>query len=137
MGDLSLLSRLALQLLALCLYPVDDHLAESQRPDEDTPDQHEDFLVGEADVLGQLPAEVLHWDERLVPLQLVPLVAVDAQSQLLVGDRADVPGDVVAPAGGLYPVDTATADPDEVPGLLGEAVDGDALFEEIVHIRPV
>ena len=58
----------------------------------------EQLGVGDAEVAGEVPRQVLERDNRLVALELVPLVAVAGQLELLEGHRAHVPRNVVTPA---------------------------------------
>lgn len=51
-------------------------------------------------------------------------------------ERSNVPGDVVAPADGLDPVDGAGVDPDEVSRALDKAVDGDVAAVEVIEDWP-
>ena len=58
----------------------------------------EQLGVGDAEVAGEVPRQVLERHDRLVALELVPLVAVAGQLELLEGHRAHVPRNVVTPA---------------------------------------
>lgn len=51
-------------------------------------------------------------------------------------ERSHVPGDVVAPADGLDPVNGAGVDPHEVSRALDEAVHGDVAVVEVLQDRP-
>jgi hypothetical protein len=68
----------------------------------------------------------------LVPhLKLVPLVALQGEAVLPVGERPDVPLDVVGPADGLHPVDAARVHPDQVARPLQEPVHGDLRLQQV------
>lgn len=100
------------------------------------PKELEELWVRDFDVPRQIPAQVHHRHDALVALQLVPLVALDAELILPRSQRPDVPGDVIAPADGLHPVHAARVHPHQVPGPLDEAVDWNVCFVEVFQHRP-
>ncbi len=55
---------------------------------------------------------------------------------LLTTERSDIPGDVVAPANSLNPVNSSGVDPHQVSRPLDEAVHRDVGFVEILQHRP-
>lgn len=50
--------------------------------------------------------------------------------------RTHVPGDVVAPADGLDPVDRPCVEPDQVARPLDEAVNGDVGLVQVFQVGP-
>ena len=87
-------------------------------------------------ILSHVPSEVDHRHDALVSLFLVPLIPLNSSAVLPVGERPGVPGNVVAPAGGLHPVDAAGVDPDHLPRPLHEPVAGDLPLLQVGHLRP-
>lgn len=77
-----------------------------------------------------------HWDDRLVVLVLVPLVPLDGQLILRGSEWPHVPGNVVAPANGLDPVDSARSHPDDVTRLLDESIYRHVVRIEVIQERP-
>ena len=92
--------------------------------------------VAALDVARDVPGQEAHGHDGLEPLRLVPLVALQGQVHLPSGHRAHVPGDVVAPARRLDPVNTPDVDPDDVAGPLHESVARDAGFLEFFYFGP-
>ena len=84
---------LELAALGADILQSDQHL--SQTPHQRALDGLECFSLGHPDVPGQVPGEVDHGHLRLVALELVPLVPLHGHSVLLVGQRPDIPLDVV------------------------------------------
>jgi len=52
-----------------------------------------------------------HGNDALEALQFVPLVAIDTQLVLPSREWTHIPGDIVAPADGLNPVDASRINP--------------------------
>lgn len=101
-----------------------------------------------------------HRHDTLKALQLVPLVPVDAQLILASRQRSYVPGDVVAPTGGLHPMNTTAKEgnysnysidqfnlslslchspcinPDQVAGPLNEPIHGNVRLVQVLHDGP-
>ena len=66
----------------------------------------EELVIGDFNISSEVPSEMEHWNNRLEPLQFVPLVALKSQLILPGCERSYVPGYVVAPSLGLHPVNT-------------------------------
>jgi len=88
------------------------------------------------DVLCQIPAEMNHGDNGLEVLDLIPLEPLHSELILSRREGAHVPSDVVTPANGLNPVDTARIDPNQITWALPETIDRNLLGVEVVQIRP-
>ena len=58
-SDLALLSGLRFERLSMAVREIGHHFAEGQRANEDALEDVEHLLVREADVLGQLPGQML------------------------------------------------------------------------------
>ena len=71
----------------------DQHL--SQTPHQRALDGLEGLSLGHPDVPGQVPGEVDHGHLRLVALEFVPLVPLHSHGVLLVGQRPDIPLNIV------------------------------------------
>ena len=70
----------------------------------------EEWLLRDGNIPCDVPREVDHGHDRLVLLDLVPLVSLHRQLVGALSQGAHVPRDVVAPAVGLHPVHAAWGD---------------------------
>ena len=66
----------------------------------------------------KLPGQTYHCDYGLVLLYFVPLVSLHGEDVLPVREGSDVPGNIVAPAGRLDPMNTSGIHPDHVARFL-------------------
>ena len=87
-------------------------------------------------MLGDGPRQVYHGYDGLEILQFVPLVALGGEVVLLGSERADVPRNVIAPTGGLDPMDCASINPHQIAGTLNETVNWHVGVAQIRHTRP-
>ena len=68
MSDFALLSGLRFERLSMAVREISYHFAEGQRANEDALEDVEHLLIREADVLGQLPGQVLQGNQGFVVL---------------------------------------------------------------------
>lgn len=68
--------------------------------------------------------------------QCMFILSISPCSPRLTSEGSYVPGDVVAPADGLDPVDGARVEPHQVSGALDEAVHRDMCLVQVLQVGP-